>query len=189
MAGERKRKGHCGPTNNLTLVDVTYASGEVGTGFQFNGTNSYGLAAAAPSLNVSSLTIELWILPDNVSVRSPLLEYSSPTGPLGVHVWLGLSPNNLSAPGALFVNLRDTLGGDHVMNTGASALSPNSWNHIAFTYDQSAGLGNLYINGSNIVTKTLGFFTPNTSLPLYFGIRPAGNQFYDATPPYAGEDG
>jgi len=173
-------------TNDLTLTGVAFASGESGSAFQFNGTTSYAVAAPAPSLNVSSLTLELWIYPADTNVRSPILEFSSPAGPLGVHLWLAVSSNGSPSPGALFVDFRDTLGGDHIMSSGASALRPNDWNHIAVTYDQPSGVASLFINGVSILTKTLGFFTPNTTLPLYFGARPLGNQFYDGTPPFAG---
>jgi hypothetical protein len=72
------------------------------------------------------------------------------------------------------------------MSTSASALRPNEWNYIAISYDRPSGTAVLFVNGTSIV-RTLGFLTPNTSLPLYFGIRPKGNQFYDASPPFAGK--
>jgi hypothetical protein len=173
-------------TNNLTLTNVSFAPGKVGTAFQFNGADAFGVVQPGPSLNVTSFSLDLWMNPADVNVRRPVIEYSSPTGPLGVSIWLGVSSNNVVTPGALYVNFRDTLGGDHIMSTGTGALRPNDWNYVAISYDRPSGVAVLFVNGTSMV-RTLGFFTPNTSLPLYFGTRPQGNQFYNASPPFAGK--
>jgi len=175
-----------GDTNDLQLIDVSYTPREAGQAFEFNGVSSFGVAQSSPTLSVESFTLEAWIRPADLFVARPILEFSSPAGPLGVHLWLSTSTNNSVSPGALYANLRDTLGRDHAMSTASGALARNQWQHVALTYDQQGGLAVLYINGVRALTQLLGFLSPNTAAPLYFGYRFPGSPFFNGAPPFAG---
>src|SRR5688572_16521013 len=72
--------------NNGALVNgASFASGKVGTAFNFGGANHVEVPAAA-NLNVQSFTIECWISPDDVNALKPIVEYGD-GGNIGVHVW------------------------------------------------------------------------------------------------------
>ncbi len=176
-----------GDTNDLQLVDVSFSPHGRAQSFQLNGTTSFAFAQASPSFaNVSSFSLEAWIFPTDLAVRRPIFDFSSPSGPLGVHVWISTSSNAGLLPGALFANVRDVSGQDHVLTTREGALKQGVWQHIALTYDQSNGSATLYVDGKVALSQTVGRVNPNLSLPLYVGYRFPGNAFYNGAPPFAG---
>jgi hypothetical protein len=72
--------------NNATLTNVTYATGEVGQAFSFNGKNSGAALGDPPSLAfTASFTIEGWIkvngLPTNYDFGSIMFRGDDRSGP------------------------------------------------------------------------------------------------------------
>src|ERR1041384_159369 len=68
---------------------LTFASGKVGSAFNFDGANSDFQVPASASLDVGpdeGLTIEAWINPANVN-SMPIADYS-PIGTYGAHFWI-----------------------------------------------------------------------------------------------------
>jgi hypothetical protein len=173
-------------TNDLHFIDITFGPGEAGQALQFNGTSAFAVAQASPSFDVESFTLEGWIFPNDLSVRRAILDFSSPSGPLGVHFWMSAGTNVTMLPGSLFGNIRDKAGGNHAISTGPNVLSDKKWQHVALTYDKVTGLASLYANGVAVLTESVGVVNPNTALPLYLGYRFPGNSFYNGAPPFGG---
>lgn len=111
------------------------------------------------------VTIEAWI--DKMSqVVAPIVEYNNGTTP-GVHFW------NFPTWDALFINLVDTAGVNHTLQSPAGTFTTNAWYHVAAVYD--GAYGTLYVNGIQVARANLGSFVPQTSnYPLYIGKRPSG---------------
>ena len=110
-------------TNNGTLVgSVTFAVGEVGQAFSFNGTSAYVSIAAGSTLNVGAgggLTIEAWIKPADLSVR-PIVEWNfggSVPGLMywGVHLWASQGAPYGNGPGCLYANMVDSTGAESLL--------------------------------------------------------------------------
>jgi hypothetical protein len=156
-----------GTNNGTPIGGITYASGEVGQAFVFNGTSTYITVPASPSLNIgatgSGLTIECWIQPA-AGVNAPVLEWDSTTAD-GLQLWI--STGSIKQ---IYVNIRDTSGNAHLI-TFAYALDVNNFQHLAVTYDQGSGLAVLYLNGSNVDSANFGNITPQTTYPLNIGRR------------------
>ncbi len=179
-AGEGNANDVLGGNNGTLQSGVTFSRGEVGQGFNLDGTSSsYVFVPASTSLNVGAghgLTIEAWIVPtSNSSSGSPIVEYSAPHGPYGVHMWV-------SGSDQLFVNLVDTTGNNHFIVSDNGTININVIQHVALTYDTSDGtngVATLYING--VVASgpmDLGVFTPKTDVDVYLGARvSAGDRF------------
>ena len=179
-AGEGNANDVLGENNGTLQSGVTFSKGEVGQGFNLDGTpSSYVFVPASTSLNVGAghgLTIEAWIVPtSNSSSGSPIVEYSAPHGPYGVHMWV-------SGSDQLFVNLVDTTGNNHFIVSDNGTININVIQHVALTYDTSDGthgFATLYING--VVASgpmDLGIFTPKTDVDVYLGARvSAGDRF------------
>jgi len=74
--GEGNANDEMGVNNGIALGDVTYVSGEVGQGFNFNGVDGRIVISNSPSLNLSSeITVEGWFLsrrwsPDGYGIYS-----------------------------------------------------------------------------------------------------------------------
>src|SRR5438045_384743 len=76
-------------TNSATLINgVSFAPGEIGQAFTFNGTSTGLRIPAANNLDVGSsggLTLEAWIKPTDASLQQDLVEWNDGNGFIGVH--------------------------------------------------------------------------------------------------------
>ncbi|PWU11637.1 MAG: hypothetical protein C5B50_23020 [Verrucomicrobia bacterium] len=177
-----------GGNNGALTGAATFASGEVGQGFNFPGGTTGGVfVAASPSLNVGAgngLTIDLWINPSDTTPEKPLAEWnnlSSINGD-GVQLWISVVCCG-GVAGDIYANLIDTAGTGHTFQS-ASVITSNEFQHVALTYDKSSGVAVLYRNGTAVAQQTLGSFTPQTAWNLYLGQRP--NPAGGAVAAYAG---
>ena len=164
--------------NNGILENGTgFTNGEVGSAFSLNGINNYVLVnpAAPSSLDVgqaTGLTFEAWIKPTSIGIQMPLFEYErflgSGSGPdVGALFYI-----NLPQSGALMANFSDTNAIEHEINTGSGLITPNTWQHVALTYDKSSGMAVIYLNGLVVQQTSLGIFVPQTSFTnLLIGAR------------------
>ncbi len=147
-------------TNNGTLVGgVSFASGEVGQAFSFDGVNGSVIVPDSSSLRLTNqLTIEAWI---NMRTASP-----EPLG-WGIVSKIGGSGGNngyqLGVTGNTLWGLFNSPGGSwpQFIVTYASPIVTGAWYHVAYTYDQSAM--KLYFNGVPAATNVIGPQPINTS--------------------------
>jgi hypothetical protein len=114
-----------------------------------------------------SFSIEGWIKPNGVASEQPIVEWSSTY--FDVHMWIAVN-----TPGCLYGNLRDIVGGDHVITSAGNVIQAGKYQHVALTYNQASGSAALYMNGVSVAQANLGVFTPQTSADLYLGYRPHG---------------
>ncbi len=160
-------------TNNATAYNMSYVSGVVNEGFNFNGTSSYVKAPASASLNTGTngtgLTLACWINPTDYNAR-PLFEWNSGSGsdPWGVLFWIYGNAASLYAD---FIDINTNF---NTISAPAGILTTGVFQHAAVTYDTNSGNSVIYYNGTPQVTNNLGSFIPQTSYPLYLGFRPAG---------------
>ena len=167
--------------NNGTLQGgTTFAPGEVGQAFVFNGSDSSVRVPASTSLDVGlgdGFTIETWINPLDFSFQS-ICEWNNDgnynsgfgAGEIGVHLEL----NEYNADGSLWGNVVDTSGVSHNLYSPPGVIATNSLQHVAMTYDKASGMATLYQNGVVVAATNLGIFTPQTSSDFFMGTRPAG---------------
>ena len=137
--------------NNATLYNgATYAAGEVGQAFSFDGVNDRAEVADSPSLALTgSLSIEGWIKVNG---------FPSPSTSLATILFRGddrggLDPYQLSTDsrGNLFFQVVNASG------TSARVYAPVSTGqlvHVAATLDDATGAMKLYENGS-VVAQTV----------------------------------
>jgi hypothetical protein len=169
-------------THHATLLGRTgYGAGRVGSAFAFRGGESGARIPASRELNVGAgpgFTIEGWINPADLSVRSPLVEWNRGGSNIvewGVHLYI-LGPDEFDlGAGNLYANLADASGQPHFIMAPGGTVTANTWQHIALTYDRESGMGRLYRNGAVVGESQLGNFTPETTFDLYLGRRPAGD--------------
>jgi len=161
-------------TNNAALHGgMSFAPGEAGQAFAFDGSSGYVEMAASPSLDVGAgagLTFECWIKPAALADAQPIVEWNS--GPhAGLHLWISQPPPYGSGTGSIYVNLIDTTGAIHTLSTGAGILNTNGFQHVALSYDKSSGMTALYYNGTLVALAWVGSFSPQTGFDLYLGTR------------------
>lgn len=172
--GESNTLDSIGGNNGIPINALGYESGEVNTAFLLNGSSSYVLVQSAnPSLNVGigpGMTIEGWINPIDVSNEHLLTEWerilgSGNGGDVGALFFM-------EPTGTLNANLMDTTLTPHNIVSAPNALTVNTWQHVAVTYDTNSGICALYVNGAVAASQNFGSFTPQTSFTnLLIGAR------------------
>jgi hypothetical protein len=164
--------------NNGTLENgTTFAAGEVGQGFHLDGANNDVKVLSSASLNVgvaAGLTVETWINPTDVGTGHPVVEWNSDVIGAGAHFYVG-HPSH--PPGYIFANIIDTSGGYHIVDTAPGVAQPNTFQHLALTYDKASGSAVIYLNGTVVGQASLGNFTPQTTFNLFLGQRPGSYAF------------
>lgn len=149
--------------------NLTFAQGEVGLAFNFDGSSNYAIVPASAALDVGQgqgFTIEAWINPVDTGPR-PIVEWNPNAGTYGVHLWI-------TQPADLYVNIFDTQNNSHAFVSSGGPLTINAFQHVALTYDQSSGVARVFFNGTILVETNLGSFIPQTSYDMYIGFRPPG---------------
>jgi hypothetical protein len=147
-------------TNNGTLLNgATFAPGEVGSAFSFDGANAVAQIADSPALSIapgSALTVELWAYRTSTNSVGCLL---------GKRIGCGDNSgiNYQMAYGGLDFGLCFGAGhGDQVLPGIDLAL--NTWTHLAGTFE--GGTYKFYINGQVVGTATGMTLGPTNSAPL-----------------------
>jgi hypothetical protein len=132
-------------TNQGTLQSgVTFAPGEAGQAFSFDGVNGRIDVPDAPALNPSAITLEAWIKPSAIKLGSRIISKD-------------LSTNTCTDPYVVFdLDARGEAGGrvqfaftsaDNVLHTlvGTSVIPTTGFTHVAATYDGS--VARVFFNG------------------------------------------
>jgi hypothetical protein len=139
---------------------VGFAPGEVDQAFSFDGASGTVLVPDSASLRLTSqLTLEAWINTRATNASHPDQAILSKVGGLGGNngYQLVLSANKLTgqfnSPGQFWPSAQIS---------AALPLVPGTWNHVAWTYDQSAM--KLYFNGQLVATSVIGAKVINTSI-------------------------
>ncbi len=156
-------------SNAGTFVGANYSTGEVGQAFNFDGAGNHVHVPASSSLDVGlgdGFTIEAWINPVDFSL-GPIVEWAL-HGSYAVHFYA-----NALSGGRLYANLATVNAGEYVLETPASVLTTNAYQHVALTYDKSSGVARLFRNGLVVRESNFGSLTLRTATDLYIGYRPS----------------
>ena len=144
-------------TNNGVLKNgVTFAAGEVGQAFNFDGASQYVQLPNSPSLNpAGSFSIEAWIYVTNGGAVNTIMDKWATSGPWGNQRSYAFHVN----PNGVLVfsisdatNQLDTAFQDFL--TTNNAVPFNTWTHVAAVYDQSTGTRRMYVNAVNLTNRT-----------------------------------
>ena len=192
--GEDNAFDAVGGNNGILENGTGFTTGEVGTAFEFNGSDNFVLVNPAVSTNLNvgvgdGLTFEAWINPTTVSTEEILFSYerilgSSDSTGADVGVILGI---HADSGGILLGNLADVNNIGHIMASPGGILTPNTWQHIAWTYEKSSGTAAFYINGSAVAITNFGTFTPQTTFTNFmFGGHTAYNSLRSPGALYSG---
>jgi hypothetical protein len=135
--------------NNGTLKGgVTFAAGQVGQSFSFNGVDGFVEIPDSPSLTPlsNSVTLDAWIRPDVVSGPRAIVTKYSPV--LNVS-WVLMDLDGLVRFGVYQAGSLD-LG--RVVDTVSPVLTVGEWQHIAGTFDIATQDIKIYVNGLEVPT-------------------------------------
>jgi hypothetical protein len=168
--GEGNAQDGVGNNNGSLQGGVTFATGEVGQAFRFNGTNGYVSVPDAPSLELASaVTMEAWINPATLafagSFGTIIAKSNFPVRNYGLWVY---------ADGSLHLSYINGSGVNVGFLTAPGLIPVGVFTHVAGIIDTAAGVMQLYVNGQLAAFRaTAGPMVPNT-LPLTIGASDAG---------------
>jgi len=140
---------------------ATFAPGYVGQAFSFDGTNDYFLVPDSPLLRPASFTIEGWF---NFTSLGGIQNLFSKTFGPGWHESYGLYLNDRLLVG--------TAGGEnnafvmYYLNPGIGV-----WHHIAYSFDDSADVHTLYVNGAPVASGVNPYTTTYDTHPVVLGAE------------------
>lgn len=137
--------------NNSVLLD--------GNGDYLSIANNNAFKFGAPSGTTNDFTVEFFAYPTTTTETYPLTTGYDPAG-----FWMfGFGRNSTAGRVSFF--LTDNFS----LNSSGSAVTVNSWNHIAAS--RSGTTVGLYVNGTRVASGTSSI-NPNPTKPLYIGYEP-----------------
>lgn len=154
---------------NLTVSNMTYGPGYIGSAGYFNGTNSFGSISSTIGLSCrSSLTKSAWIKVDDLSTNRTVSSFNG-IGTLSVITTGSLQWEGVGSFGAT--------GAGRFYNTNGSKINVGSWYHITLVQhtnmptNQAVDIRDVdfYINGS-ITSKAVTLISNNASSNTNFLI-------------------
>jgi Concanavalin A-like lectin/glucanases superfamily/Immunoglobulin domain len=161
-----------GGDNGTLEGGATFAAGEVGQGFRFDGTNGFVQIPDADALKPTNVTVEAWVW----------LDPSLPSGRGGEQIVF--KKNTWSAWFEGYSLLKGTIDngdgtysdrfqfcisryGDQVAINSQTIAQRGVWYHVAATYDGNRSV--LYVNGVAEASATPGFALDYDSTPVFIG--------------------
>ncbi|MGC2063788.1 MAG: LamG domain-containing protein, partial [Thermodesulfovibrionales bacterium] len=152
-------------TYNGTLNGTTYAPGKVGQAFSLDGVDDY---VNVGDLDLpSTFTIEAWINPDTTFIQLIMKKGGS----------YQFFVNNA---GTLDLDVTNTIGQRTYYSSIVGAVTAGQWNHVASTYDGSAGplqkvthyINGLAVNSTYFMAGDAGGTPANNSADTTIGSDP-----------------
>jgi hypothetical protein len=159
--------------NNGTLQgSASFASGQVGQAFNFDGSSGYVSAGNTASLRLTqAITIEAWINPRSGPSGNNLTAivtkwaqiFSDTPDSDSYGLWLGQSNGVVN----LFSAIHQAGGLEPHVQGGAIPL--NAWTHVAMTFESASGQYVAYINGQPVASLTSPGAIITTSRNVFIG--------------------
>ena len=158
-----------GVDNGTLGSGVTFATGEVGQAFNFNGTDQVTVASA-PKLNLTTaVTLEAWVKPStlafNNSYGAIIAKSSGTTRDYGFFV---------KSTGALHLSYFNAAGTNVILETAPNLVPVGQFSHVAAVIDTTAGVMQLYLNGQLVASRTTSGPMVANSVPLTIGLSDPG---------------
>ena len=153
-----------GNGNTGTAAGTTRVStGRYGQALDFNGASSLVTVADAASLRLTTaMTLEAWVDPTAVNSAWRDVIYKGDD-----NYYLEATSTQGGVPAG---------GGTIGTTYGTSALAPNTWTHLAVTYDKAAV--RLYVNGTQVSTVAATANLATAASPLAIGGDPLYGQYF-----------
>lgn len=155
-----------GNGNTGTISGATLTTGKISNAASFSATTN-NIYTSDVSLGFSkTITAEAWVYPTAANSTNIIVSQWYPGGLVGAHGVFSLSYNATYQLGFSVESSSQSL---HNL-TSTSTLPPNTWSHVAATFDGNSGTINLYINGNLVSSSagTAGIINP-TAWPVVIG--------------------
>ena len=156
--------------NGTAQGGLTYGVGKVGTAFVGNGTNAYITLAnnSFKFTNSQSFSISTWVNITNSNVNNIIFSSWLYSGAQGYGWLLRTTPYSSTQCNLDFITDWQASSGTPIPLSVSNAFTINTWVFVTATRNGSTGVEKIYVNGSQIATRTLTpnyLYTSNTVYP------------------------
>jgi TPR repeat protein len=163
LPGDSQARDAAGTNHGQLRNGTALATGMVGQGFRFNGSNDYIEIPNSPTLNLGQHTIEAWIRPEvqlGASFHGIVVKQNPDNS--GRNYYLGLRSD-----GRIHYSILFTSGALMTLDSNVT-VPKGKWSHIAANFDGS--VMNIFCNGALCGNLNVGPATPvKTTQPLLIG--------------------
>jgi hypothetical protein len=134
----------------------------------FNGSNSYFTAGTNANWTflhngLADYTIEAWTWVPDTAATYTIASTDAATAQIGFSFLI-----NNSGAGTVSVEVYRGVSGQFAsFATATGRITPQQWNHVAFTFVSSTKTGTFYVNGINVGSSTNAAFAYSASAPTY----------------------
>lgn len=140
--------------NDGTLVNgATSATGLVGQAFSFDGVDDHVLIGNPPNLDITdNVTLEAWINTTGVatgSIASIITKWAQHPAEDCYLISLVGTTGGIRLVGGLGDGVNADLG-----DLQGGTILPNTWHHVAMTYDSGTDLNLIYVDGVQVDDRT-----------------------------------
>ena len=149
-ANDLSGNGNNGVVNGATLTKDRF--GLSNSAYSFNGVSNFIRVPNSTSISIqNSFTISTWIYMQGGGCNPRVLEVNSVLNSCGGYTLAVNGNSNISRTihAASFGSCSNALGFNPTQ-----AITSLTWHHLAFTVDANTGVGNFYLDGQLIQTKT-----------------------------------
>ncbi|HVV14996.1 MAG TPA: LamG domain-containing protein [Candidatus Paceibacterota bacterium] len=155
-----------GNGKTMTLTGTSATSGKTGQARSYNGSSDYGIANLGTQ--PTSISVSLWFKA-NSTAEQAIVDFQDSATPISSYhmTVLGIKNNALYA----------SYWG--ISNITSAAISAGQWYHAVLTYDNTAHVQNLYLNGV-LQSSTSGTWSGPGTLYFYLAQRQQSCSFNDA---------
>jgi len=169
--GEGNANDSAGTNNgSVSGSGATYATGEVGQGFRFDGTNGYVQIPDSDALKPANVTIEAWVwLDPNVSPSTEVIVFKRNSW---TYLFEGycLAKEHVDNGNGTFTDRFSfviTSNGDQVITRSTTAVQRGVWYHVVGTYDGNKAT--IWVNGVAEASNIAGFALDYGTRPVFIG--------------------
>jgi len=163
--GEGDARDAWGGNHGKFVGNVTYAAGQVGLAFKFNGVDQVEVAGA-PDLNLTTaVTMEAWIKPTSLYLDGGFAALiAKGNGTTRSYSFL------LSSKRALHLSYTTTAESNVTLETEADIVPVGQFSHVAAVIDTAGNVMQIYLNGQLVAVRaTAGPLLASTQ-PLTIGL-------------------
>ena len=161
-----------GTNNGALFGGASFAGGEVGQAFSFDGTNGYVQIPDSDALKPANVTIEAWVwldpnLPSNNGGEQIVFKKNTSTAWFEGYSLSKTTINNGDGTYSDRFQFCVSRAGDQVAINSQTIAQRGVWYHVGATYDGNQSI--LYINGVAEVSATPGFALDYDTDPVFIG--------------------
>jgi hypothetical protein len=161
-----------GGDNGTLQGGATFAPGEVGQGFRFDGTNGYVQIPDSDALKPTNVTVEAWVwldpsLPSGRGGEQIVFKKNTWSAWFEGYSLLKLPVDNGDGTSSDRFQFCVSRYGNQVVINSQTIAQRGAWYHVAATYDGSQSM--LYVNGAAEASATPGFALDYDTTPVFIG--------------------